>query len=702
MNRRLSLLLALTTCTLLGSPVLVSAQESPEEQPAEAQPTEPAGEQPATPGEELPAASGEETEPEEADKQPDTSRPDGDDTQSTTSAQPDPQPQPVEQPPVEEPPPTEEPASSGFEPVEVPSTDTSPIADLAGMSDEDFIPLEDIEEEDIDPIFPAQVYPYIDWDGQFRLRQRIATRFDLGTGGTSAILPPTESYTPVGNPANSEANKLWSSDIRMRLEPTISITEGVRLHIETDLLGNQVLGALPVNGLPPNTIRPDPSRNQIDSNQFSPREREWYQNAFTINEAYGELNGFFGTIRAGRMDNHWGTGMFYNDGDCLDCDWGDSLDRIMLQSQFMEIYGSIYFDFPGEGISSVNPNTPLGQPYDRTQIDDIDQYTVSLMYGPQTDLEVERQLNRLDTQRKPVINAGGLFTWRTQEGTFANTFVDPDLSTTNNALIYRGMNMYIGDAWAKFLYHPKADTKIRIELEAMGVFGTMDNARFEAVGQSDDETMAADINCFDETARGNNTDECTRNDKRFQQFGVALESEFSIGGPVDFGLNAGFASGGTTPNWGLMPDSQLNGDDLDFFRFDPDYHIDLILFRNVIGTVTNAYYANPYMQATFFNRGDRKLRFDLDAIVSRAANMEGTPAGNNPWLGVELDGALRFFLKDAFHASAEGGLLLPFDGLNAEMGRQRLTTFGNNAPSFTQRADASTAWTLQFKANWTF
>ena len=113
---------------------------------------------------------------------------------------------------------------------------------------------------------------------------------------------------------------------------------------------------------------------------------------------------------------------------------------------------------------------------------------------------------------------------------------------------------------------------------------------------------------------------------------------------MDFGVNAGFASGGTTPNWGMASDSQLNGDDLDFFRFDPDYHIDLILFRNVIGTVTNATYVNPYMQATFLDRGERKLRFDLDGILSRAWDVEGTPSGVSPWLGVELDGAMRFFL----------------------------------------------------------
>ncbi len=710
-NRSRSFLFALSTLALLSAPATVLAQESttdaPKPEAQAAQPeatTEPAE---AAAGEEAPASE-QEPQEEEDSKDDDAIAPEGDatDAQATqpeTTVDEDEEDEDVVEP-TTPPSDVQDDTSSnvpdaGFEPV--PSTD-SPISDLAGMSDEDFVPLEDIEEEDIDPIFPAKVYPYIDWSGQFRFRHRVASKFDLGTQGTSAILPPTESYTPTGNPANPDATRLWGSDIRLRLEPTLSITEGVKVHIEADLLGNQVLGSLPVNGLPPNPIRPDPSRNQVSSNQFSARESEWFQNAFTVNEAYGELNGFFGTLRAGRMDNHWGLGMFYNDGDCMDCDWGDSIDRVMVQSQFKGIYGRLTADWPGEGITSSNSNSPLGQPYDRTQIDDINQYTLSLSRAPQTQLEIERQHNTLTTQHKPVLNGGAMFTWRTQEGTFSNPFEDPDLSVTGNPLIYRGMNMYIGDAWAQFLYNPKADTMIRVELEFMGVIGSMDNSTMTAVGRTDNEDANADINCFNEDARAANDDTCNQFSKAFQQYGLALETEFSVGGPVDFGVNAGFASGGTTPNWGMASDSQLNGDDLDFFRFDPDYHIDLILFRNVIGTVTNATYVNPYMQATFLDRGERKLRFDLDGILSRAWDMEGTPSGVSPWLGVELDGAMRFFLKDAFHASLEGGLLLPFEGLSARTNRPRLTQFGTTSPEFTDDADATTAWTVQFKANWKF
>ena len=36
-----------------------------------------------------------------------------------------------------------------------------------------------------------------------------------------------------------------------------------------------------------------------------------------------------GLIAAGRMPNHWGLGILANSGDCIDCDFGDSVDRLM-------------------------------------------------------------------------------------------------------------------------------------------------------------------------------------------------------------------------------------------------------------------------------------------------------------------------------------------------------------------------------------
>jgi uncharacterized protein (TIGR04551 family) len=235
----------------------------------------------------------------------------------------------------------------------------------------------------------------------------------------------------------------------------------------------------------------------------------------------------------------------------------------------------------------------------------------------------------------------------------------------------------------------------------MGILGSVENASLNAVGQPQGEDAAA-VNCFDETVRSRNQGVCGVNRRDVRQLGVALESEFYLGGPISFGFNGGYASGDTAPNWGYGRTAGQTLDDVNFFRFDPDYHVDLIMFRNTIGTVTNAFYFNPYLQASFLERGGRKLRLDVDAILGRAVNQAGTPAGDDPWLGLEVDAAMRFLLRDSFHAAVEGGFLFPMGGMNARQDRQRLMEYGNNTGTFIQDAEASTAWTLQLKTFWNF
>lgn len=650
-----------------------------EGEPAQADPTAPVAPQTGPDGQQQPQAPVEATEPSAPDEEPGE--------------------EPIEEPveaPVEEP---------DFEPVPEPEPDPeptkkSPIADLA--QGQDFVPLQDIEEETLDPIFPAKVYPHLEWDGYFRLRTQAFVGLDLDTNGTSAVLPPAERYTPVGNPADPAADTLWSTNMRLKLEPTFHIAEGVSVHIEADLLNNMVLGASPITSLPSNPLTPDPSRNAFVSTQYSPREREWFSDALQIQEAYGELNGFFGTIRAGRMDNHWGMGAFFNNGDCLDCDFGDHIDRVMLQSQFRGFYGNFSIDFPNDGETSTNAGMPYGQPYDLTQKDDIDQFTISLFHQPQTRIERELERKRLIEDRKPVFNGGLLFSWRDQEGTYVRSLAneqgfDP---TAPPELIWKGMSSYLLDGWVQFLYQPNAKTSMRLELEAIGILGSYDNATNNAVGQRDpNDENSVDINCFSEDERNANETICKAQSRDFRQFALALQSEFSVGAPVNFGFNGGFASGGSASNWGYKAQ---NGQDLDFFRFDPDYHVDLILFRRVIGTVTNAFYFNPYVTANLLERGDRKLALDVDAILSRAANTEGTPAGDDAWLGFELDAALRFIQKGTFEAALQGGLLFPLGGLNAVTNRESLTTFGTNTGTFAQDREARTAWTVQLHLDWQF
>lgn len=563
---------------------------------------------------------------------------------------------------------------------------SSPIADLASQ---EFQPLEDIEEGVLATIIPAKVYPRVEWGGGFRFRSLVGVNWDLDTNGTSAIAPPLESYVSGASPdteqraiVDREKEALWSSNMRLRLDPTLHITDSLGVHLEVDMLRNMQFGSLPTSsGFGAVTA----------SNQAFPNETNWFQNAIEVNEAYGYVETIFGEIRAGRMDEHWGLGMWMNDGDCADCDYGNTVDRFMYRANLFGVYGTMSVDFPAEGLTTRRSKDMSGVFYDASQIDDSDQYTISLLKKALTREERELEQRRLLEEKAIVLGGGVLYRYRNQEGRFdASTEFSPETPPT---LVYEGLNLHIFDLVGELKYQPSHNRSVHIQVEAALGFGSLNNSSGRPVG-GDTEPLANDvINCFDEGVRAANLERCLSGKREFLQVGAALESEIHVGGPVRFGIDAGFASGGETENWGL------NGDDSRYFRFNQDYHVDLILFRNVIGTVTNAAYYRPHLSARFLEAGERRLQLDAAAILSHAIETKGTP-GDELWLGLEGNAGFSYILENTFKASLEAGLLFPFAGLAAREDARRIVPVGGTF--FDQAADPGLAWTVQSKFFWNF
>jgi len=166
-----------------------------------------------------------------------------------------------------------------------------------------------------------------------------------------------------------------------------------------------------------------------------------------------------------------------------------------------------------------------------------------------------------------------------------------------------------------------------------------------------------------------------RQPARSKQLGVAFESELgSPDGPATAGLDAGYASGDPAPGFGAFPGANakpaqkgdLDGPQaspprdnrVDNFRFHPDYRIDRILFREIIGTVTDAVYVRPHARATLASGRPGTLSASLAAIWSWAVYAESTPGQKHP-LGVELDPTLLYQAKDGFSFALEHGILFP-------------------------------------------
>lgn len=594
--------------------------------------------------------------------------------------------------PVEPPPPAD--------PVQPTSDDLfgdSPIADLA---DAEFVPLDDIEEGALEQIIPARRYPSFDITGGFRTRVRAMMNWDLDTQGTSAILPPAESFTPIGNPINPDKDTHWDANLRLRLEPTLNITERIRVVGELHVLDNLNFGSLPASRLGSDPLTP--SLGGVGgTDQLSPTEREFFRSAIQVKELYGEVETLLGKLSVGRMDSHWGLGIRANDGDCEDCDYGVSYERIQFTTKIWELYVRASLDWPDEGLFSRVIEREGGQPYDISQLDDVDQYTVAVFRKPITREERELRGKLLLDDQKPAVDGGLMYIYRQQDGRFV-PFYGPSFDpTAPPSLIYRGERLHLIDLWAEFLYEPDFDTRVRVGVEALTWLGRVHNVGNSEVGlpeQAGDDP----VNCFDSDQFAAHESRCTTDadgnstNQNVAQFGLALESEFRFGGPISFGLNAGVASGGDSANWGTA------SPDLSFYRFNPDYQIDLILFRSVIGTVTNAYYMNPWAMLKVLESSRRHVEIQLDAIGSHAFDVEGTPSGVSPWLGVEFDGAVRYINLDAFTAALEAGILFPFEGLKAMPGRPRYRPFGADTSEFNAELRARIAWTLQAKLFWNF
>src|SRR5690606_36248621 len=98
------------------------------------------------------------------------------------------------------------------------------------------------------------------------------------------------------------------------------------------------------------------------------------------------------------------------------------------------------------------------------------------------------------------------------------------------------------------------------------------------------------------------------------------------------------------------------------FIFNRDYLLDLILFRQVIGAVTNTAYIKPWIAGEVLRSEDLTRSLGLDVLYAMAMRPSGTPGDGRHW-GLEVDARVVLETVDGFTASLASGILLPFDAL---------------------------------------
>ncbi|NUP11246.1 MAG: TIGR04551 family protein [Polyangiaceae bacterium] len=469
---------------------------------------------------------------------------------------------------------------------------------------------------------------FIELSGYFRMRGSLFYNLDLDRGPT----PSGEIFFPVSL-SDPTAQLLTAADTRIRTDVHLYAPwGGMALKVRLDALDNVLLGSMP-EGVP--------------SASTSQRAD---QPLFRLRRAYAEILTPFGLLSFGRMGNQWGLGMFANGGDCLDCDGGDSADRIAFVAPLLDHLWAVAYDFTASG-------PPVRDRGDFRWIDVEPKAIVHSFTFAVTKWRGPEARARRNAAGKVTPEYGAFASYRFQDADVPATYlpVAQPIPLEPGQVMARGFEAVAADLWLRF-----EGKNFRAEAE-----GTYLHASVEQ------PSLIPGV-LYREPVLSN-------------QFGAALETEFRDDTyRLRGGLDAGFASGDAAPGFGaIVPPGELPGvaGDLDGpqanppfdrevnnFRFHPDYRVDRILFREIIGTVTDAVYVKPHVQYDLVTGIRGKLTVGLAGVLSFAAVPESAP-GQASLLGFEIDPTITYASDFGFRADLEQATLIPFAGLdNVELG----------------------------------
>ncbi len=502
------------------------------------------------------------------------------------------------------------------------------------------------------------------WESRLFPRPADDTWQDLAGNWHGPGSNPTSNWTGCGpngdanGPCTNKTNA--TANMRFRMDPEIHISDNLRIMSQIDMLDNLVMGSTPegYTNVPTNGGYQSTGRGgyvplkAFSTTQVAPVAGiNAFQNSVTVQRVWGEFMTPVGQLRFGRMPSQWGLGILANSGDYIDADYQTNADRIMFISGIKkwDLYFIGMWDFPGSGKTSQTIADQQGQPYDVSQLENVNQWI----------LAIARRVNPAETARRlahgeVVVNGGLYAVYRQQllanESTSNGLGVPIDVYQQN--LVRVGAKAVIPDLWLQILAK-----NFRWETEAVMIDGSIENPQKVDSGIYQQDNY------------------------QIRQFGYATELEYrALNDDLRLSFSHGYASGdqnvdGLVPgNQGLQPRLLPNDNTISTFQFNPAYRVDLILFREILTRVQGAYYFKPAVQYDFSRALDgEKLGGRAEVIWSRASVPIQSP-GHQPDLGVEIDLSLYYQSKDGslnddptklggFFAMLQYGVLFPLAGL---------------------------------------
>ena len=485
-----------------------------------------------------------------------------------------------------------------------------------------------------------------------------------------------DSSNPSPAAENNRFGFLQYNQMRLRLQPVFKLNDNISLQAEFDVLDNVLFGTQQARSL--NIIAPVYGEQSLPdgggSFWMTGPNAVGENGAINVRRVWADILTPIGKFRIGRQPSNWGLGIFQNDGEELQGDFGDTADRILylLQAGVTDsgsVTGGILWDIAYEAQWDPRISGLLNAPPPNRH--DTQRYAGLVMY---------------EQPEFTVGVFGGLQHRNGPNGATTMTALPVDNTTSSGlgAAVPAGIdgdtNVYFADLYARYEWE-----NYKFGLEGVYIGGKITTG------------LALDAIPFRGLPNGGGIINLPAN-QTMQALMAAFEASahYSFGG--EWAFKSGYASGDGSPL------SQK----ITQFGFRPDYQIALMMFHLPMGSspvlygdsagtttpaklggaqpVTGNYINNAlYISAGYKHKFDLVgsdwadwVKVGLTATTAWApqkntnvsfTELTGTP--NLPsltettssmfsrWYGVELDVSGEAQLWDHLYAALEGGVLIP-------------------------------------------
>ncbi len=386
---------------------------------------------------------------------------------------------------------------------------------------------------------------------------------------------------------------------RLRLEPKLQIGEEAKVQLQVDLLDNVVWGD---NREEATFFSGNPSSEGKEGEEVD---------YLIVKRAWGEAVTPLGLLRIGRQAANWGMGIFHNDGNGFDDDWGDNhwgdtVDRILAAIKLGDFYIIPMYDKVVEGpLHSTNSS-------DNYLNDDVDEYILGLLYKKEETRGGFYLVNR--KQARPT-----------------------------------GANIWLYDLYGHYKLGP-----VKLEAEVLTVAGDLTIDPYPKPIPVSGITYSGGKGKID-----------VKN-----MFAGVVRGDCPVG-PTELSLEVGFATGPSANESrepiivnGITKGLFIpTGTEMREFFFDPDYNVALILFEeyggkdlNGLTAMSNALYLKPTVKYSFWDLFKAQSSL-IWARAEKKVNYQGGKEAKN--LGIEIDLGIAGEIVDRFELGVQFGYLFP-------------------------------------------